>query len=191
MKTNPKENNETDFNPTLLDDGSKFLSRTANKLSLIDHQNNINNTNNKNHFEKYLNQQPENSTKLTQRSNLLNGTIPTLPNLNTHLTRLKRQNLVHLNTKRVILNTSIQQSSTNNKNKQLTQQQIVNFFRRFTSQNNHETTNTSTPYFLQATSTQPPCHNSKRCTQLQMTTTPNNVLFPRRPITHTGILATI
>ena len=113
-----------------------FSSHTVN--TLIDLQDNDQN-NNKN-FNNHANnnstiiktnncqnnqhRKPVNSTELTQSSDPLNTTITILPNVNTHLLRLHRQNSVHFNTKPIILNSSIQPTQGNKQNIQITPQQL-------------------------------------------------------------------
>ena len=103
------ETTETDFNSTLLDDGTLFSLHTVNKLIDLgdndqkNQQNNNNNTNNnsntnttdsKHIYQNHQHRQPENSTELTQNSDPLNTTITILPNVNTLLPRLHRQNSI-------------------------------------------------------------------------------------------------
>ena len=75
MGTN--ETKETDFNSTLLDDGTIFSSHTKNFSSPIGFQNNNNINNNNNKYENYRNQRPINSTEITQSPNQLNTTHTT------------------------------------------------------------------------------------------------------------------
>ena len=104
-------------------------------------------------------------TESTQSSDLLNTTLPTLPNLYTPLPRLQTQNSVHFTTEPVILNNSTQPILTKNQNNQMTQQKLVSLVRQLNSQNSQHTTNAPTPYYLQATSTQTPppvdCKNTQ------------------------------
>ena len=106
------------------------------------------------------------STKLAQNSDLLNTTLPLLPNINKTLARFQRQNSVHVNTEPDILNTSSQPASKNNQNIHLTPQQLINFVRKFKSQNTQQTTNAPTPYYLQAASTQTPSEIVRRNAQM-------------------------
>ena len=76
-----------------------------------------------------------NSIELTQISHPLNTTIPILPNVNTHLPRLDRQNSVHFNIEPIILNNSTQPTHGKNQNIQITPQQLVNIVRQINSQN--------------------------------------------------------
>ena len=97
MKSILNESTETDFNSTLLDDGTLFSSHTVKTISLTDLENNNNNINNNNHevindtanntiiYESHRNRQPVKSTELTQSSDPLNTTLPLLPNINTPL----------------------------------------------------------------------------------------------------------
>ena len=105
-----------------------------------------------------------NSTELTQNSDPINTTLPRLSNINTPLPRLQRQDFVHFNTEPIIINNSTQPTLTNNQNIQITPQQLVNLVRQLNSQNNQQSTNTPTPYYLQAASTQTPapvvCRNT-------------------------------
>ena len=104
---------ETDFNSTLLDDGTIFSSHTVNTLIDLgdnDQNNNQSNNNNTNNnsttnttdsthiYQNHQHRQPVNSTELTQNSDPLNTNMPILPNLNTPLPRLNRQNSAHFNT---------------------------------------------------------------------------------------------
>ena len=101
------ETTETDFNSTLLDDGTLFSSHTL--IELEDKGQNNYQTNDNNHVnndttnhtklqQNNQHRQPVNSTELTQNSDILNTTLPTLPNVNTPLPRLQRQNSVHFHT---------------------------------------------------------------------------------------------
>ena len=142
MDSNFNETTETDFNSTLLDDGTLFSSHTVNTLiGLGSHDDNNSNititndtTSNTNIYENHRHRQSAKSTELTQNSDPLNTILPKLPNKNTHLARLQRQNSAHFNTKPIILKTSTQPTLTNNQNIQLTPQQLVNFFRHLNSQ---------------------------------------------------------
>ena len=89
------ETAETDFNSTLLDDGTIFSSHKVN--TFIDpedngqnnhHSNNNNNaandtTNNTNIYQNHQHIQPVNSIELTQNFEPLNTTLSTLLNINT------------------------------------------------------------------------------------------------------------
>ena len=111
---------ETYFNSTLLDDGTLFSSHKVNTLiDLADNDKNNNKNNNKNTninsttditniYQNHYHRQPLNSTELTQNSDPLNTTIPKLPNVNTPLPRLHRQNSIHFNTEPIIPNNSTQ-----------------------------------------------------------------------------------
>ena len=92
------ETTQTDFNSTLLDDGTLFSLHTVNTLfDLEDHgQNTTRNnntsianetTNNTNIYQNQQHRQPVNSTELTQNSYPLNTTLSILPNANTPLPR--------------------------------------------------------------------------------------------------------
>ena len=124
---------ETDFNSTLLDDRKLFSSHAVNTIIDLE-ENNNNNCPNKNtttdtHLhQNHQNRQPIIPTELKQTSDPLNTTIPPLPNINTPLPRLNRQNSVHFNTQPVILNNSTQPTQGTNQNTQITQQQLVNIF---------------------------------------------------------------
>ena len=87
----------------MLDDGTLFSSHTVNTLIDLEEndQNNnttTNTTENTNVYQNHQHRQPMNSTELKQNSNPFNTTIPPLPNVNTPLPRLHRQNSVHFNT---------------------------------------------------------------------------------------------
>ena len=174
------ETNETDFNSTLLDDGTLFSSHTVNTLIDLedsdqkDNQNNNNNnttnnsttTDNAHICQNHQHRQPVNSTELTQKSDPLKTTIPILSNVNTTLTRLHRQKSVHFNTEPIIPNYSTQPTHWTNQNIQITPQQLVNIVRQLISQNTQQNTNASTPYYLQAASTQTPSPVVRRNTQM-------------------------
>ena len=91
------ETTETDFNSTLLDDGTLFSSHAVNTIVDLEENNNNNNNNNNyqtiktstdSHlYQNHQNRQPINSNEL-HSSDPLNSTIPPLPNLNTPLPRL-------------------------------------------------------------------------------------------------------
>ena len=178
MNTNPNETSETSFNSTLLGDGTIFSSHTVNTLKLIylenndniniknfNHNNTINDTNNNiNIYENH--RHPVKSTEFTHNSDSLNTTNLPLLKINTPLPRSHKQNLVHFNTESIILNTSTQPTSTANQNIQFTPQQLVNFIGQLNSQNNQQATNASTPYYLQAASTQTPSPVVRRNTQI-------------------------
>ena len=94
------ETTETDFNSTLLDDGTLFSSHRVNTLIDLE-DNNPNNNANNNHnnkniypttntkdthiYQNHLHRQPVISTELSQNSDPLNTTMPILPNVNTPL----------------------------------------------------------------------------------------------------------
>ena len=107
-----------------------------------------------------------NSTDLTQNSDPLNTTLPTLPKVNTPLPRLHRQNSVHFNTEPIILINSTQTTLTTNQNIQITPQQFVIFVRQLNTQSTQQTTNALKPYYLQAASTQTPSPVVRRNTQM-------------------------
>ena len=175
------ETTETDFNSTLLDDGTLFPSHTVNTLTDLennyqnDKQNNYNNKNNNstsnttdstNIYQNHQNRKPVNSTEFTQNSDLLNTTIPLLPNINTLLPRLHRQNFVHFMTEPISLNNLTQPTHGTNQNIQITPQQLVNIVRQLNSQNTQQNTNAPTPYYLQAASTQLPSFVVRRNTRM-------------------------
>ena len=93
---------------------------------------------------------------MTQTSVPLNTTLPTLPNVNTPLPRLHRQNSVHFNPEPIFLNNSTQPTLANIQNIQITPQQLVNIVRQLNTQSSQQTTNAATPYYLHAASTQTP-----------------------------------
>ena len=127
------ETAETEFNSILLYDGTLFSSYTVNTLFDLDDNgqknkqtkdnNNVANdiTNNTNIYQNHQHRQPVNSTELTQNSDSLSTTLPTLPNINSPLPRLQKQNFVHFNTEPIILNNSTQAPPTNNQNNQVNQ----------------------------------------------------------------------
>ena len=169
IKHNPPPDNrmnettENDFNSTLLDHGTLFSSHAVNTVIDLEEKNNNNtnyhdvyNTTDTHLYQNHQNRQPVNSTELTQNSDPLNTTIPPLPNVNTPLPRLYRQNSVHFNTQTVILNNSHQPTHGPNENIQITPQQLVNIVRQLNSQNTQQTINAPTPYYLQVASTQTP-----------------------------------
>ena len=172
------ETAETDFNSSLLDDGTLFTSHTVNTLIDLDNNDqndnhNINNnnvakdiTNNTNIYHNHQHRQPVNSKELTQNSEPLNTTLPTLPNINTSLPRLKRKNFVHFKTEPIILNNSTQPTPTNNQNFQVTQQQLLISGRQINSQNNQQPTNAPTRYYLQTAPTQTRSAVIRRNTQI-------------------------
>ena len=128
---------ETDFNSTLLDDGTIFSSHTVNTLIDFEdndqnndqnnnnHSNNNSTTYNTNNYQNHQHRQPVDSTELTQNSDPLNTTIPILSNINTSSLRLHRQNSAHFNTEPIILNNSTQPTQGTNQNVQITPQQLV------------------------------------------------------------------
>ena len=110
------ETTETDFNSTLFHSFHPFTPFTHTRNTIIDlgdndQNNNQNNNNNNNHNsttnttasthidQKYQQRQPVNSTELSQNLDRLDTTIPILPNVNTPLPRLHRQNSVHFDMK--------------------------------------------------------------------------------------------
>ena len=162
---------ETDFNSTLLDDGTFFSSHTVNTLINLednDQNNNTttNTTENTNIYQNHQHRQPVNSTELTQNSNPLNTTKPPLTKVNTPLPRLHRQNSVHLNTQPFILNNSTQPTQGANQNIEITPQQLVNMVREVILQSTQQSTNVLTPYYLQAASTQTPSPVVRRNTPM-------------------------
>ena len=113
LESRINDTTETDFNSTLLDDGTLFSSHTVNTLiDLEDDDQNNNSTANtiENTIicQNHQHRQPVNSTELKQKSNTLNRTMPRLSNVNTPVPRLHRQNSVHFNTEPIILNNSTQ-----------------------------------------------------------------------------------
>ena len=80
--------------------------------------------------------------------------MPTIPNLNTPSPPLHRQNSVHFKTEPMILNFSTQPTQGSTQNIQSTPQQLVNFVIQINSQSAQQSTNATTPYYLQAASTQ-------------------------------------
>ena len=157
------ETTELDFNSTLLDDGTLFSSHTVNAIFDHEYNDQDNNTTtitteNTNIYQYLQHRQPVISTELTQNSNPINTTTPPLPNVNTPLLRLHRQNSVHFNTQPIILNNSTQPTHGANQNIQIPQQQLVNIVRQINSQDTQQNTNVQTPYYLQAASTQTPSH---------------------------------
>ena len=155
------ETPETDFNSTLLDDGTLFSSHAVNTIIDLEENNKnsyqtTNTTTDTHVYQNHQNRQPRNSTELTQNSDPLNTTIPPLPNVKTPLPRLNRQKSVHKNTQPVILNNSTQLTQGANRNIQFTPQQLVNLVRQLNSQIAQQTTNAPTPYYLQAASSQTP-----------------------------------
>ena len=107
-----------------------------------------------------------NSTDLTQNPDPLSTTIPFLPNVNTPLHRLHRQNSVHIYTEPIIFNNSTQPTQGSNQNIQITTQQLVKTVRQINSQKTQQSTNTPTPHYLQAASTQTPSPVVLRNTQM-------------------------
>ena len=109
--TRLNETIETDFNSISLDDGS----HTVNTLIWFESndQNNNHNNNNKNvtnnttdnaqNYRNHQHRQHVNSTELTKNSDPFKTTLPTLPDVNTPLPRLHRQNSLHFNTEPFIL----------------------------------------------------------------------------------------
>ena len=165
------ETTETDLNSTLLDDGTLCSSHTVNTLIDLednDQNNNTttNTTENTNIYQSHQHRQPVNSTELTKNSNPLNTTILPLPNVNTPLPRLHRQNSVHFNIQPIILNNSTQPTQGANQNIQITPQQLVNIVRQISSQNTKQSTNVPTPYYLEAVSTQTPSPVVRRNTPM-------------------------
>ena len=125
------ETTETDFNSTLLDDGTLFSSHTVNTLIDFEdnHQNNnttTKTTENTNIYQNHQHRQPVNSNELTKNSNPLNTTIPQLPNGDTPLPRLHRQSSLHFNTQPIILNNSTHPTQGANENVPIAPQQLEN-----------------------------------------------------------------
>ena len=170
--TYTKETTETEFNSTLLDDGTLLSSHTVNSsIDLEDHGQNTTRNNNTttakettNNTNIYKNQRV-NSTELTQNSDPLNTTLPNLPIVNTPLPRLQRQHSLHFNTEFVVLNISKQSTLTSYQIIEMNPQQLVNLVRQLNSQNTQQITNAPTPYYLQAASTQTPSTVVRRNTQ--------------------------
>ena len=143
---------ETDFNSTLLDDGTLFSSHTVNTLIDLDNKDqNSNDNNNQNittnttdNTHNYQNQQHKQSVS-SKSSDQLNTTLPKLPNVNTPLPRLHRQHSVHFNTEPVILNNSTQPAQIANQNIKITPRQLVNIVRQLNSQNTQQKTNAPIP----------------------------------------------
>ena len=165
------ETTETNVNSTLLDDGTLFSSHTVNTLIDLEDNNQNNNTTtttieNTNIYQNHQYRQPVNSTEWTQNLNPINTTMPPLPNVNTPLPRLHRQNAVHFNIQTIILNNSTQPTPGVNQNIQITPQQLVNIVRQINSQNTQQSTNVPTPYYLQAASTQTPSPVVRRKTPM-------------------------
>ena len=136
-----------------------------------DQNNNKNNsttntTDNTHIYQNDQHRQPVNSTEFTKNSIPLNTNIPTLPNVNTPLPRLHRQNSVPFNTEPIILNNSTQPTQGTNKKIQITPQQLVNIVRQINSQSTQQNTNAPTPYYLQAASTQTPSPVVRRNAQM-------------------------
>ena len=127
-----KETTETDFNSTMLDDGTLFSSHRVKILvdledngqtnNQINDNNNVTNdtTNNKNIYQNHQHRQAVNLIELTQNSEPLNTTLPTLPNVNKPLSRLQRQIYVHFSTELIMLNNSTHSALTNNEIFQIT-----------------------------------------------------------------------
>ena len=103
---------------------------------------------------------------MTQNSILLNTTIPPLPDVNTPLPRLHRQNSVHFITQPIILKNSTQPTQGTNQSIQITPQQLLSIVRQLNSQNTKQITKVPTPYYLQATSTQTPALVVRRNIQM-------------------------
>ena len=122
----------------------------------MDHHSDLSSSNNRHKID----------TELTQNSDLLNTTLPTIPNVNTPLSRLHRQNSVHFNTESIILNNSTQPTETTSQNIQITPHKLVNIVRQLNSQKTQQTINAPTPYYLQAASTQMPSPIVRRNTQM-------------------------
>ena len=92
---------EAGFNSPLLDEETLFSSDTGNTLIGLDENGQMNNHNKNNNnvangtpnstniYQIFQQKQPVNSTKLTQNSDPLKTTLPTLHNINTPLPRLQ------------------------------------------------------------------------------------------------------
>ena len=117
-------------------------------------------------YQKHQKRQPVNLTELTQNSDPLNTTMPILPNVNTPLPRLNRQNSVHFNIEPLILSNSTQHTHGIKQNIRITPQQLVNIVRQLNSQNTQQNTNTPTPYHLTVASTQTPSPVVRRNTHM-------------------------
>ena len=174
--THLNETTETDFNSTLLDDGTLFSSHAVNTIIDLEsndqnneHNNNNNVTNNttdNTHFyQNHQHRQPVNSNEMTQNSDLLNTTLPTLPNVNTPLPRLNRQNSVYFNTEQIFLNDSIQPTPATNQIIQITPQKLGTIVRRLNSQSTTQITNAPAPFYSQAASIQTPSPKFRRNAQ--------------------------
>ena len=151
------ETTETDFNSSLLDDGTLFSSHTVNTLIDLEYndpknnQNNNNSNNNHNSttntidnthvYQIHQHRQPVNSTELTENSNPLNTNMPILPNVKTHLPRLHRENSIHYNTEPIIINNETQPTQGTNQNIQITPKQLVKIVRQRNSQSAQQSTN--------------------------------------------------
>ena len=180
-KNRMNETTKTDFNSTLLDDVTLFSSYKVNTLIGLE-DNDQNNNQNKNNntdnnsttnttdnmhiYQKHQHRQPVNLTELTQNSDPLNTTMPILPNVNTPLPRLNRQNSVHFNIEPLILSNSTQHTHGTKQNIRITPQQLVNIVRQLNSQNTQQNTNTPTPYHLPVASTQTPSPAVRRNTHM-------------------------
>ena len=162
----------------MISDGTLFSSHAVNTLIDLGSNDQIKNPNNNNNnvtknttdnthiYQNHQHRQPLNSIELTYNSDSSNTTLHTLPNVNTPLPRLHRQNSVHFNTEPKILNNSTQPIHVTNKYIQITPQQLVNNVRQLNSQNTQQTINAPTPYYLQAASTQTPSPVFWRNTQM-------------------------
>ena len=117
-------------------------------------------------YQNHQHRQPVNSTELRQNSDPLNRTIPPIPNVNTPLPRIHRQNSVHFNTVPIILNNSTQPTQGTNQSIQITPQQLVIIVRQINSQSTQQSTNAQTLYYLQAASTQTPSPVVRRNSQM-------------------------
>ena len=152
-----------------------------NTLIDLEHNDQINNQNNNNKdknsstanttdnmhiYQNHQHRQPVISMELTQNTDPLNSTMPILPNVNTPLPRLRRQNSVHFNTEPNILNNSTQPTHGTNENVQIAPQQLLNIARQLNSQNTQQDTNRPTLYCLKAASTQTPSPVVRRNTQM-------------------------
>ena len=106
-----------------------------------------NTTENTNIYQNHQHRQPVNSTELTQNSNPLNTTIPPLPNVNTLLPGLHRQNSVHFNTEpNNFLKNSTKPTQGANQSTLITPQQLVNILRQINFESTQQSINASTRY---------------------------------------------
>ena len=95
-------------------------------MAKTNHHNDNNNTVANDNISSTNIYQSVSSTELTQNSDPLKTTLPTLPNIYTPLPGLQRQNSLHFNTEPIILNNSTQSTTINIQNFQITPKQLVN-----------------------------------------------------------------